>query len=464
MNNKLTLAVLAVLTTSLHAGPAPAPVPQPAERKLITWDVQERVRWEIKDNAFDFNSGVRTINDDNWVLNRFRLGIGVQPTDWLKVYAQVQDSREWLSDRADIPGVLGAEGDDSFDLRQAYIELSMNEWGLKIGRQVLAFGDQRLIGPLEWSNLTRTFDAVRLTYKGSNYTVDAFASSVVVADRGSFNQSDTFNGNETHREQVFSGLYFNTRAFAIADADLYALHLHQSGSTDFFTLGTRLKSKPAAPAPMQHDGKSMKHDGKTMMCPAPAASPWDWDAEFAFQFGEVGGRDLTAFAGHIGAGYTIPGCPISSRIGLEYNYATGDGDPTDGDVETFQNLFPTNHIYYGFMDAFSWQNIHDLAVSWKTKPCKDVTARLDYHAFWLADTNDVWYRANGTTAVRPLSPAARNADSYAGSEIDLVVTWQARKELVIEAGASHFFAGSYLGDTGAKSDANFGYVQATISF
>ena len=45
MMNKLTLAVLAVLTTSLHAGPATAPVPQPAERKLITWDVQDRVRW-----------------------------------------------------------------------------------------------------------------------------------------------------------------------------------------------------------------------------------------------------------------------------------------------------------------------------------------------------------------------------------------------------------------------------------
>ena len=456
MNHQLTIAALAVLTSSLHAGPPVAPAPQP-KHKFFTWDVQNRTRWEIKDNVFDFN-------DDNWVLNRFRLGLGVQPTDWLKVYAQGQDSREWLSDRADIPGVLGAEGDDSFDLRQAYIELSMNEWGLKIGRQVLAFGDQRLIGPLEWSNLSRTFDAVRLTYKGSDYTVDAFASSVVVADRGSFNQSDTFNGNETHREQVFSGLYFNTRAFSLADADLYALHLHQAGNTDFFTLGTRLKSKPATPAPMQHDGKSMEHDGKAMMRPAPAASPWDWDAEFAFQFGEVGGRDLTAFAGHVGAGYTIPGCPISSRIGLEYNYATGDGDPTDGDVETFQNLFPTNHIYYGFIDAFSWQNIHDVAVSWKTTPCKDVTARVDFHAFWLADTNDSWYRANGTTTVRPLTPAARAASNFAGTEIDAVVTWQARKELAIEVGYCRFFAGSYLGDTGAQDDANFGYVQATITF
>ena len=457
MTNKLTLAVLAVLTTSLHAGPPAAPVPQPAERKLITWDVQDRVRWEIKDNAFDFNSGVRTINDDNWVLNRFRLGIGVQPTDWLKIYAQGQDSREWLSDRADIPGLFGADGDDAIDLRQAYIELAMNEWGLKLGRQTLSYGDERLIGTADWLNLGHVFDAVKLTYKGQGWSIDAFAGSRVTHARGRFNQSDVFNGNETHREQVFSGLYFNTSALSFANTDLYALHLHQAGNTDFFTLGSRLKSKPAAPAPAHHDGKGV-------VCPAPAASPWDWDAEFAFQFGEVGGRDLSAFAGHAGLGYTVASCPVGSRFGLEYNFATGDGNPTDGDVETFQNLFPSNHKFYGFMDAFAWQNVHNIAVSWKTKPCKDVTARLDYHAFWLADTNDVWYRANGATAVRPLTPAARNADSYAGSEIDLVVTWQARKELVIEAGASHFFTGSYLGDTGAQSDANFGYVQATISF
>ena len=37
--------------------------------------------------------------------------------------------------------------------------------------------------------------------------------------------------------------------------------------------------------------------------------------------------------------------------------------------------------------------------------------------------DDVWYRANGVTGVRPLTALAREADSYAGSEIDLIVQW-----------------------------------------
>ena len=81
--------------------------------------------------------------------------------------------------------------------------------------------------------------------------------------------------------------------------------------------------------------------------------------------------------------------------------------------------------------------------------------------FWLANTSDGWYRANGSTLVRPISPSA---DSYAGSEIDLTVIYKASKNLALQAGYSHFFAGNYLDDTGAGDDADFFYTQAQIDF
>ncbi|MFN0126519.1 MAG: alginate export family protein [Verrucomicrobiales bacterium] len=447
----LRLTATAAFTSWVHAG-TPAPTPPPPEietpqRKVFAWEVQERARWEIKDNVFDFNDSLDSINDDNWLLNRFRLGFTLKPTDWFTFYAQGQDSREWFSDRPDTPGAFGAEGNDAFDLRQAYAEFSnyaKSPWGLRIGRQTLAYGDQRLIGPLEWTNLARSFDAVRLTYKGDDWSVDAFTSSVVKPERSEFNESDFTNDDITDRDQIFSGAYFSTTKLEFQTTDLYALHLHENasdGDTDFVTLGTRWKSK------------------------AERFGPWDYDAEFAFQTGEVGSRDLTAFASHLGGGYSVPGGGLwKSRFGLEYNFASGDGDPLDGDIETFQNLFPTNHIYYGFIDAFAWQNIHNVALTWKASPCKNVTTRLDFHAFWLADTNDSWYRANGTTTVRPLNAAARGADNFAGTELDFVVTWQAHKHVALEAGYSRFFAGNYLSDTGASDDANFGYVQTTITF
>ncbi len=479
MKTNLTPQLTSLFALALFAGHAYAgsPPPPPLEKKAepsllsfcdgkVVFDIQERLRFEVRNNNFDFNDDVNVATDDNWFLQRFRLGLALKPTSWLKIYAQVQDSREWLSDRVDTPGLFGAEGDDSFDLRQGYIEFadySQSPWGLKLGRQVLAFGDERLVGAFDWNNIGRTFDAARLTYKQKSWSVDAFASTVVVPERGSYNQSDLFNGNETERGQVFSGIYFSTTAIPVQTTDAYAFHLHQdlpTTSTNFLTLGLRMKSKPGAFA---HADSGLSKDGKTVVEAKKKPVGLDYDAEFAFQTGEVADLDLTAFAAHAGVGYTFDASWLP-RIGVAYSFGTGDGDPTDGQIETFQNLFPTNHKFYGQMDVFSWQNMHDLEVSVKATPTKSLTAKAEYHAFWLADTNDSWYRANGVATVRPLSPAARSASNYAGSEVDLTLTYAATTWLSVEAGYSHFWAGDYLSDTGPSDDADFGYVQATVTF
>lgn len=446
----------------------------------LVFDVQERARWEIRENNFDFNDGVNALTDDNWFLQRARIGLMVKPCDWFKFYVQGQDSREIDSDRPDFPGLLGAEGDDSFDLRQSYLEFGnakAHPLTLRVGRQVLSYGDERLIGAFDWNNIGRTFDAAKLRWEEKSWSLDAFASTVVVPERGSYNQSDFLNGNETDREQTFSGLYFSTTAIGPETIDLYALHLYENtnpsyqsaaiGDTSFVTLGIRVKSKPGAfahaePAPPS-DGKSVA-DGKSAPPPAaPKPVGLDYEFEGAFQTGEVRGLDLTAFAVHGGLGYTFD-VAWKPRLGVEYNYGSGDGNPLDTDIETFQNLFPTNHKFYGQMDVFSWQNMHDVGAIVKAQPIKAVTLKAEYHAFWLASTDDAWYRANGATAVRPLNTLARNADNYAGSEVDVTAQWTVNKHFAVEAGYSHFFAGDYLADTGASDDADFGYVQATITF
>jgi len=447
---------------------------------LFTFDAQERLRWEIRENNYDFNDAVKALTDDNWFLQRFRIGLLIKPTSWLKIYAQGQDSREIDSDRPDFPGVMGAEGDDAFDLRQGYIEIGNTKefpLTLKVGRQILSYGDERLIGAFDWNNIGRTFDAAKLRWEDKKWSLDAFAASVVVPTRGKYNQSDFANGTETDRGQVLSGLYFTTTALPFQTTDLYALHLYENqnpkylptalGDTSFATFGLRVKSTPgyfaAAPAPVPSDGKSAA-DGKSAPPPAPKKPVGlDYEGEFAFQTGKVRGLDLTAWAVHAGTGYTFD-CPWLPRFGIAYNYATGDRDPADGNIETFQNLFPTNHKFYGQMDVFAWQNMHDLEVSVKAQPLKSVSLKAEYHAFWLASTDDVWYRANGVTAVRPLTAAARNASNYAGSEVDFTAQWNVTKNVSFEAGYSHFFAGSYLKDTGAHDDADFGYIQTTISF
>jgi hypothetical protein len=430
----------------------------------VVFDLQERLRWENRSNNFDFNSAVRSVTDGNWLEQRFRIGIAIKPVEWLTLYAQGQDSREFNGLRGNIPGANAAEGDDAFDLRQGYIEIanySECPWGLKIGRQILSYGDERLVGAFDWNNFGRTFDAAKLTYKGHGFWVDAFTSTPVVIQRNQYDQSDLFNGTETDRELVFSGLYLSFDSLPFGTWDFYSFLLDQprgntsnfegtlatpvtTGSlnahSDFVTLGTRIKGDPK----------------KLRGC--------EYSGEFAYQAGDVRGLPLNAFAATAGFGYNFD-VAWSPRLYAEYNYASGDDNAKDGHIGTFQNLFPTNHKFYGIMDTFAWQNMHNAMVSARVSPFKSLTAQLDYNAFWLATDGDVWYRANGLTAVRPLSAVGgRNVSNYAGSELDFVVTWNARKYLQFQAGYSHFFAGGYLKSTGAHDDADFGYVQATINF
>ena len=406
----------------------------------VIFDFEERLRFEYRDNNFDFNSAKKSLTDDSWLLERTRVGVAIKPASWFKIYVQGQDTREFGSDRPKVPGVLGAEGNNAFDFRQAYIQIGEDKGlSLTAGRQVLSYGDERVLGPLDWNNFSRTWDAAKLRYVDDKWSLDAFAGSLVNIEPGVLDKSDLFSDKGLGRDQVLSGLYFSTTALPFQTTDLYALFLHEkytTGDSDFATLGTRWKSTPGA------------------------LGPWDYDAEFVTQTGKVKGKDLASFAGHIEGGYTFE-APWKPRFALDYDYGSGDGNAKDGKVTTFQNLYPTNHLYYGYMDVFSWQNIHDVNASFKVSPCKTVTAKLDYHVFWLADTADAWYRANGTTAVRPISPGASN---FAGSELDLTLAYAPKKWLSFQAGYSHFFAGSYLKDTGAHSDADFVYTQMTVKF
>ena len=89
--------------------------------------------------------------DDIYWLNRFRLNLAIKPASWLTFFAQGQDARVWGKNQN--PPVPPFQ--NTLDLRQAYMEIGGTEkktFGFRFGRQELVFGDQRLIGHLNWTN------------------------------------------------------------------------------------------------------------------------------------------------------------------------------------------------------------------------------------------------------------------------------------------------------------------------
>ncbi len=411
--------------------------------------------------ALDFRAeGVPTGN--TYWLFRTKFHLGYAPADGVQFFAEGRDSFA-LNDRREPDPET-----DRADLHQAWVLLGHRAHfplTAQIGRQQLRYGEERLVGSFDWNNIGRVFDAARLRYETESLRVDAFVGRVVVPVDGVFNVPNDYDW--------FSGVYASTRALCPKqETQLYFLARNAgTGSPtavdrpliglatprDIYTVGARFKSLPGELA------------------------GWDYALEAAGQFGRFketaagASLDHTALAVSAGAGYTAATCPLNPRLGVEYNFASGDSDPTDDRHETFENLFPTNHKFYGYMDLFSWQNLHNPRLSLSLQPARGLTLTVDYHLFWLADTADYFYTAAGAPR-RGAAPGSgtgydRNPgyDSFVGSELDLVATYAPKPWLNAQLGYGHFFVGEYVRQSlaapgyGAR-DADWVYAQMVFNF
>lgn len=431
------------------------------------WDIggQVRVRGEHKENfavpglrpeAVDFRKEGGAGN--TYLLFREKIHLGYKPVDWLGAFVEARDSSSHWDRRSPDPE------SDVFDLHQGYLTLGDGKafpLVATIGRQELSYGDERLIGAFDWNNIGRVFDAARVRWKHEGSWVDAFVGRVIIPDDNSFNVPNDYD--------IFSGIYGSTtELLPWQESQLYFLSrnadrqspnaigenlpafMRGASARDIYTVGARVKSLP----------------GKL--------TGWDYSGEIAGQFGNFYSAanderdEHRAFAAHVGGGYTWAKAFGTPRVGLEYNYSTGDSDPEDDRHETFDNLFPTNHKFYGYMDFFSWQNIHNPRLSLSIKPAKKLTLTADFHAFWLANTHDYFYQANGAPRTGGGYGIAADAGSFVGTEIDVVATYNVTSFAAVQAGYGHFFAQDYPQDSleavGGAEDADWGYLQLVFNF
>jgi len=396
---------------------------------------QYRYRLELRD---DFNFNDATFEDDDIHLMRTRLNGKIKIGEHISIYAQGQDAESFAGREAHKSRAFV----NRLDLRQLYGEFE-SPWEdfpvrVKVGRQELSYGDQRFVGAFNWSNVARVFDAVKVMVSPvSWFDVDLFFSQVVRINRS---QPDS-----AAHDDNFYGIYTTLKPVKdhLLDTFLFIRHNKNGeirgeipgrlGQLKEYTFGNRFKGKK-----------------------------WNFDygAEWALQFGSRARDEINAWALHVEAGYTFKDCPWSPRISFEYNHGSGDSDPTDGKNENFDNLFPTNHLHYGYMDFASLRNIENIKVAIDFKPHKKIKFTTAYHWFFLDTSGSSWFNAGGGV-IRPRTPGASET---IGQELDLTLKWNMNKHLNLFLGYSHFNAGAFIKDTGASDNANFFYMQSTVKF
>jgi hypothetical protein len=458
------------------------------EPAITNWDFGSsvRLRYEVKEGfaipgvagSMDFRAHGADVSND-YLLSRIRFHAGFSEC-WGGVYVEGRSSLAASDERFAYPntpavaGTVRRQGDgpeaNVIDLGQAYVYLGNPSFpfSLKAGRQELNYGEERLVSVNPWNNIGRTFDAVKVRWQIPGIWVDAFTSRIVIPEDGRFdvdNDYDWFSGVYASTTKlprhVLEGYFFarNASPQAIA-AEPSPQETPLPSARDIYTLGFRLKS--------------IRGD----------LGPWDYAIEAAGQLGDF--RDFRrgansprldhqAWMAIVQGGYTITNLWSAPRLGLEYAHASGDSNPNDGKHETFDTLFPTYHAYYGYMNFFSLQNIHDVRAILQCKPHPRLSFSLEGHGFWLADTHDSFYSANGTPrgglATTPgtgygINPSYNN---FVGTELDLIGGWAITRFALLEAGYGHFFTGDYIRQSLSSpafgnKDANWGYVQLNVSF
>lgn len=417
------------------------------------WDIgaEFRARYEMKDDAgvvanTDFVDGIAQGREANYLREKLHLGY---KDDWFSFFIEGRDAS----------GHEDVKADDAFDIHQAYVVLgNAKEFPVtaKIGRQEMTYGDERFIGKGDWSNTGRSFDAIKLRFENSFGWVDAFTSRVVIPDDENFNVSndyDYFSGLYGGSKKLIpcqeTQFYFLARNYGVKAPNSNSIGNPGSPSTqrDIYTLGTFWKSDPEA------------------------WGAWDYSFEAAYQFGSVFNRaqnrrlDQSSYAVFATGGYTWKEVWGKPRLGFGYDYGSGDSNSKDGEVETFENLFGTQHRPYGLMDLASARNMHIPKLTFSVKPVDGLTLNADFMAFVLADTSDFFYPESGPGRAGNGYGINPGAGSFAGTELDLYANYKVNSWANFQFGYGHFFVGDYVKDSVvATTDADWLYTQVMLTF
>jgi hypothetical protein len=412
-------------------------------------------------------------DDREWfsgTRSRLRLQYGFQQK--LFVVGEFQDVRLHGMD-ADGSGALalyrsgadGASHASGQDVRQLYVEarfadtsfLRMGRQDLKVGQEVLypeanwrylkgARVGERLVGTVGWSHVERAYDGVAGSWGFAGAQLDGFFARPTT---GVFDA-----------EHAYSPLHDVT----IGGASLTAKRgtLFPASELSAFALAYR-DDRPQDRGGLADDVEIATLGAHWLGVYPVGPGNLDLLVWVAGQLGDYARLDHAASAGILELGYQLPALPARPWLRVGMNAASGDDEPADGDHDTFFNLLPTNHLYYGFADQLAFQNLRDWFVQLRAAPHEKVTLNLFVHWFALAEADDSRYGGTGAFDDSTFGFAARSSrgHEHVGREYDVVATVALHSTTTVELGYSRLDGGAMF-RTSPDRDLDFFY--ATLEF
>jgi hypothetical protein len=376
--------------------------------------------------------------NDTYDLTQLRLGIYIQPTKWLKLVAVTQDSRDFFNHH--VPNAPPYQ--NIWDIREAYLQIGSSTEGwfdLIGGREMLSFGDERVIGPSDWLNMGRTFDTARLDIHHSGVKISIFAASVIVARDGVVDHHN--EGNNLY------GMY-SSFTHVIPHATLEPYILWRVAPHNL-----RLAENAGLGALSEVTGGAR--------LAGTVAEHFDYDIEMNKQTGSLGRDTIDAWGGHWNLGYTFEDTRGKPRVFTEYNYASGNKNPNGSTWGVHDQIYPSAHDKMDFADQFGWRNIEDLRVGVIEKLGKKWELNQVVDDLWLATKNDAVYSSSGGIA---FAADPRATSRHLGVELELIAQYKQNRHITYGFGVAQLFTGKLLNEVSPGKDHTYPFSYVTYIF
>ncbi|HEX7781285.1 MAG TPA: alginate export family protein [Sphingobium sp.] len=307
------------------------------------------------------------------------------------------------------------------DLLQGFGEADLGPVMLRIGRQMLLLGTERLIGTRYGPNVPLSFDGARADVAIGKASVSLLAVRPVQPGPGSFDDA-------TSSTRTLWGAYT-----ALPELDLYYLGYRNRAARFGGTQGREVRHSIG-----------VRSYG--------ARGPWHWNIEGVYQFGHYEGQRIAAWTLGTEVGRSFSTLPFAPDATMRVNIVSGDGRAGDGKLGTFNALFPKGK-YFGELSPVGPTNIISLNPRISGNLGGGVSASIAAMAYWRYSRRDGVYGIPGNL----IRPAGESDARGIGKEVEATVAWQATAEWELSASLSAFGPGAFIRQTGtAKTIAMLG--------
>jgi hypothetical protein len=343
----------------------------------------------------------------------------------------------------------------------------------KVGRQEIKLDGWRLFGNTIWTMGMQTHDAIRMTHKHDNMTLNL--GYILRNEDGRDQDQDDANDWDVYLAHLnlkgvlggqFSGYYVYSDNGCNPDTGVVDANQGgcNTGNDDFHTIGGRQAGNMFG---LKYRAEAYYQFGN--------ATGIATDSGGAATDGAQVDREAYMFGVRVTKAFNNTSFKPAVTLWYDYVSGTSDQDQRDGKWKSFDTLYDTGHKFYGLQDMFlglgaggatgtQGLGMQDLAVKLKMNPIPGWTLKADYHYFYTAES------VNANTTTRGVANNASTVDDshFLGNELDITAIRKLNSGTKVMIGYSNYSGSSSFrllkGAAVAAADANWAYVQFDVKF